>query len=104
MSDRAAFEKWWRERQKATWRPLEGDPETPPEQWGAAFRCDAELAWRAACAACAEACENLASDKWAQYKGRKPYEPMNPNRANPQTQGESDGLSIAAAACRELAK
>ena len=53
----------------------------------------------------AELCDALASDKWDQYKGRKPYEPMNANRANPQTQGESDGLSIGAAAIRaEAAK
>jgi hypothetical protein len=50
----------------------------------------------------AKECLVISSDKWAQYKGHLPYEPMNPNRANPQTQGESDGAAICAAAIRAL--
>lgn len=52
---------------------------------------------------CAKVCDDISADLWAQYKGRPPHEPMNPNRANPHVQGQSDGASMCAEAIRALA-
>lgn len=51
--------------------------------------------------ACAEMCDAIADDKHAQFKGRPPHEPNNPHRADPYTEGESDGADLCAAAIRK---
>ena len=53
--------------------------------------------------ACAKVCEDYSADRWAAYKGRAPYEPMNPRRADCHTQGESSGADDCAAAIRARA-
>ena len=52
--------------------------------------------------AAAQECETYSDDKWAQYKGRPPYEPMNAHRADAHTQGESCGAADCALAIRKL--
>lgn len=47
-------------------------------------------------------CLEISADKWAEYKGRNPYPKDNPNRANPHTEGLSDGAEDCAFAIRAM--
>ena len=62
--------------------------------------------WQAATAAAleraAQACEAIENDKWALYKGRKPYTGKEPGRASDYVQGQSDGAGDCAEAIRAL--
>src|SRR5690242_18211100 len=51
---------------------------------------------------CAQACDAIADDKHAQYKGRPPHAPENDRRADPYTEGESSGAELCALAIRAL--
>jgi hypothetical protein len=53
-------------------------------------------------ARCAAACEAIATDRHAQYKGRAPHAANNPARADTYTEGQSDGADACAAAIRAL--
>lgn len=63
-----------------------------------------EAAWKASAEAereaCAKACDTVAENKWALYKGRAPCCGNEDGRAHPQTQGESIGAEECAAAIR----
>jgi hypothetical protein len=48
----------------------------------------------------AKTCDAIEDDKWALYKGRKPYTGRETGRANNIVQGESDGAALCAAAIR----
>lgn len=50
---------------------------------------------------CYNACMDLAQERYDEFKGRGKWHPMNDNRANPHTEGESDGASECAAAILE---
>lgn len=50
--------------------------------------------------ACALACEVIADDKHAQFKGHSPHAPDNDHRADTYTEGESDGAHLCAATIR----
>ena len=50
----------------------------------------------------AKECLEISTDKWAEYKGRKPYSKAGPNCANPHTEGLSDGAEDCAYAIRAL--
>ena len=47
-------------------------------------------------------CEKYATDKWSLYKGRPPYNGTEQGRADPDTQGHSDGANACADAIRAL--
>ena len=90
MTDREAFESWAgkRERYHKT------------REWDAMHR-----AWQSATAAererCAKVCDDIAEDKWALYKGRKPYTGKEPGCASDVVLGQSDGADQCADAIRE---
>ena len=50
---------------------------------------------------CAKVCDGIAEDKWALYKGRKPYTGKEPGRSSDVVQGQSDGADQCADAIRE---
>ena len=54
--------------------------------------------------ACAKVCDDYSDDKWRLYKGRSPYNGTEQGRADPDTQGHSDGASNCADKIRELLK
>lgn len=47
-------------------------------------------------------CDDIASDKYDQYKGRGQHAPNNPQRADTYTNGESDGAGECAHKIRQL--
>lgn len=49
---------------------------------------------------CAVICDAIETDKFALYKGRSPYTGQDPGRADPYTNGESDGAGQCATAIR----
>lgn len=51
---------------------------------------------------CAKVCQQIAADRRALYKGRTPYTGSEDGRADPHTDGESDGTEMCADAIREL--
>lgn len=51
---------------------------------------------------CAQECDAISADKWALYKGRSPYTGIERGRADPDTQGQSDGADECATAIRNL--
>jgi len=48
------------------------------------------------------ACDVISQKEWDAYKGRIPYGPDNPKRADPHTQGISCGADLCATAIRAL--
>ena len=90
MTDREAFEAWAGKREKYH----------TTREWDAMHR-----AWQAATAAtqerCAKACDAIAEDKWALYKGRSPYTGKEPGRASDYVQGQSAGADQCADAIRK---
>ena len=75
---------------------------TPGEGWTPLYD---QAAIDAAVAAererCAKVCDGIAEDKWALYKGRKPYTGKEPGRASDVVLGQSDGADQCADAIRE---
>lgn len=63
------------------------------------------LVWQVATTAererCVKACDAIAEDKWALYKGRPPYTGKEPGRASDYVQGQSDGADQCADAIRK---
>lgn len=57
---------------------------------------------RAALEDAALACDAIADDKHAQYKGRPPHAPDNEHRADTFTEGESSGAELCANAVRAM--
>lgn len=53
---------------------------------------------------CAKVCEAISLDKWALYKGHKPYTGQEPGRAADFTQGQSDGAELCEQAIRARGK
>ena len=51
---------------------------------------------------CAQACRDIAGDKWALYKGLPPYSGTEEGRASTYTQGLSDGADLCADAIELL--
>ena len=49
-----------------------------------------------------QACEAISVDRWSLYKGRAPYTGKESGRADPDTQGQSDGADACAAAIESL--
>lgn len=49
---------------------------------------------------CAKVCDAISTDKWALYKGHKPYTGQEPGRAAEFTQGQSDGADLCEQAIR----
>ena len=78
------------------------DGYTPCEGWEPLYD---QAAIDAAVAAererCAKVCDAIAEDKWALYKGRKPYTGKEPGRASDVVLGQSDGADQCADAIRE---
>ena len=62
----------------------------------------AAAARKAALEEAALVCDNLASDKYDQYKGRGKHSPGNPQLADTYTNGESDGAGECAHQIRQL--
>ena len=62
------------------------------------------LTWQAAVAwereEVAKECDAISEDQYALYKGRTPYTGSEPGRANPHTDGMSDGAAKCANAIR----
>lgn len=57
--------------------------------------------WKAATERAANACDEIAADRWNLYKGRSPYSGREEGRASSQTQGENLGAEACASAIRE---
>lgn len=53
---------------------------------------------------CAKVCDAISTDKWALYKGHKPYTGQEPGRAADFTQGQSDGADLCEQAIRARGK
>ena len=72
------------------------------EAWGDEIHLErfAELVAAAEREACAKLCDAYTADKWNEYKGRPPYEPISPGRADPHVQGLSCGGEDCATAIR----
>ncbi|WP_146123937.1 hypothetical protein [Burkholderia multivorans] len=51
---------------------------------------------------CAKVCDEYAADRFALFKGRKPYTGREPGRADPYYDGASDGADRCAQLIREL--
>jgi len=49
-----------------------------------------------------QACARISEDKWSLYKGRAPYTGKEPGRADPDTQGQSDGADLCEQAIESL--
>lgn len=64
------------------------------------FERFAELVAAAEREACAKVCDEIETDRWNLYKGRKPYTGAEHGRASAHTQGESCGASACADAIR----
>lgn len=92
MTDREAFDTWALSPAPDAW-------------WGLSERERLFLAWQAATAAererCAKACDAIAEDKWALYKGRAPYTGKEPGRLSVYVEGQSDGADMCADAIRK---
>ena len=74
------------------------DAETPTGDELAVFQRFAAFVLEAA----AVQCEQYAIDKWALYKGSKPYTGSEPGRASHYAQGQSDGADYCADAIRAM--
>lgn len=51
---------------------------------------------------CEMACAEISADKWALYKGHKPYTGREPGRADDFTQGQSDGAELCEQAIKAM--
>lgn len=60
--------------------------------------------WNAAIEAAKKVCEAYAQERWALYKGHKPYVGNEQGRADPAVQGEADGATACVELIRALAK
>lgn len=82
----------------------QGLPETETE---GVFRVNADDLGRMLAAEreeCAKVCDAISTDKWALYKGHKPYTGQEPGRAADFTQGQSDGAELCEQAIRARGK
>jgi len=62
---------------------------------------DFEALRKAVVRKCYNVCMDLAQARYDEYKGRGTFKPNNVNRANPHTEGMSDGATECAAAILE---
>jgi len=82
-------------------KPMDGY--TPGEGWEPLYdQAAMDAAIAAALERAEKACEAIENDKWALYKGRKPYTGKEPGRASDYVQGQSDGAGDCAEAIRAL--
>ena len=72
------------------------------EAAGEALERFATLARNAALEEAADLCDEYANDKWSLYKGRSPYDGTEAGRADPDTQGHSDGAANCGDAIRAM--
>ena len=78
------------------------DGYTPGEGWEPLYdQAAMDAAIAAALERAAKLCEAIEKDKWALYKGRKPYTGKEPGRASDHTQGQTDGADQCADAIRK---
>ena len=75
-----------------------------PPQFSELFERFAALVAAAEREECAKVCEAISTDKWALYKGHKPYTGQEPGRAADFTQGQSDGAELCEQAIRARGK
>lgn len=71
-----------------------------PPQFSEVFERFAALVAAAERDECAKVCEVIAVDRWALYKGHKPYTGQELDRASDFTQGQSDGAELCEQAIR----
>ena len=85
MTDREAFEVWY-----------DAQPDGRIQPWDVRQAASAAERER-----CAKACDAIAEDKWALYKGRAPYTGKEPGRLSVYVEGQSDGADMCADAIRK---
>ncbi|MCA8237694.1 hypothetical protein [Burkholderia cenocepacia] len=106
MDEREMFEAWVDARKGSSLRSgFDGTLDYPLgnimwEVWQAGRRTTPDR--EAIIEECAKVCDEYSIDRFALFKGRKPYTGREPGRADPYYDGASDGADRCAQLIREL--